>query len=207
MARIRFKSDGLPTSSVAYFFPCASVVTRHNNPCSRPPTSLSFRTLHFKFRVLSRDFAVEIRLPKLSLAPHLPLRPASSCKAPPSPAYPPPHALPALLALLSVPLLAADRPNILFIFSDDHALQRDLGLRAARSTTRTDAEHRPHREGGLLFTNSFCANSICGPSRACILTGQAQPRERLPRQRHVPLRRRARRPSRSSCRRPATRRR
>ncbi len=64
------------------------------------------------------------------------------------------------------------RPNILFIFSDDHAVNSISAygsrLKDAAPTPNID---RIAREGAL-FQNSFCANSICGPSRACILTGK-----------------------------------
>ena len=64
------------------------------------------------------------------------------------------------------------QPNILFIFSDDHA----LGAISAYGGPLARLAPTPHidrlaREGAI-FTNSFCANSICGPSRACILTGK-----------------------------------
>ena len=63
-------------------------------------------------------------------------------------------------------------PNILFIFSDDHA----LNAISAYGGPLADVAPTPNidriaREGSL-FQNSFCANSICGPSRACILTGK-----------------------------------
>jgi N-acetylglucosamine-6-sulfatase len=80
--------------------------------------------------------------------------------------------VPALLALLSVPLLAQDRPNILFLFSDDHALNAISAyggpLKDVAPTPNLD---RIAKEGAI-FTRSYCANSICGPSRACILTGK-----------------------------------
>lgn len=64
------------------------------------------------------------------------------------------------------------RPNILFIFSDDHAVQSISAyggrLKTVAPTPNID---RIAREGAL-FVNSFCANSICGPSRATILTGK-----------------------------------
>ncbi|MGE4002946.1 MAG: sulfatase-like hydrolase/transferase, partial [Planctomycetaceae bacterium] len=64
---------------------------------------------------------------------------------------------------------AEGRPNIVFIFSDDHAVQ---AIGAYGSTiNRTPHMDRIAREGAV-FTNSFCANSLCGPSRACILTGK-----------------------------------
>lgn len=67
---------------------------------------------------------------------------------------------------------AADRPNILFLFSDDHAINAisayDGPLAKIAPTPNID---RIAREGSV-FLNSFCANSICGPSRATILTGK-----------------------------------
>ncbi len=64
---------------------------------------------------------------------------------------------------------AADRPNILFIFSDDHAPQA-IGAYGSK-INKTPNLDRIASEGAV-FHNSFCANSICGPSRACILTGK-----------------------------------
>lgn len=75
-----------------------------------------------------------------------------------------------LLALLSLPVAAAQNPpNILFIFSDDHAAQA-IGAYGSK-LNQTPHIDRLAREG-MLFRNSFCANSICGPSRATILTGK-----------------------------------
>ena len=71
---------------------------------------------------------------------------------------------------LSATLSAADkRPNILFVFSDDHALQA-IGAYGSK-INKTPHLDRIASEGAV-FGNSFCANSICGPSRACILTGK-----------------------------------
>ena len=61
------------------------------------------------------------------------------------------------------------RPNILFIFTDDHALQA-IGAYGSK-INQTPHIDRIAREGAV-FTHSYCANSICGPSRACILTGK-----------------------------------
>lgn len=63
----------------------------------------------------------------------------------------------------------AKRPNIVFIFSDDHAPQA-ISAYGSR-INRTPNIDRMAQEGAL-FVNSFCANSICGPSRANILTGK-----------------------------------
>ena len=67
---------------------------------------------------------------------------------------------------------AADRPNILFIFTDDHA-PHAIG---AYGGWLKDIAPTPNinqlAAQGMLFENSFCTNSICGPSRAVILTGK-----------------------------------
>ena len=60
-------------------------------------------------------------------------------------------------------------PNIVFIFSDDHATAA-IGAYGSR-INQTPNIDRIAAEG-VVFRNSFCANSICGPSRACILTGK-----------------------------------
>lgn len=64
------------------------------------------------------------------------------------------------------------RPNIVFIFSDDHANHAigayDGWLKDVNPTPNIDAL----ASRGMLFRNSFCTNSICGPSRAVILTGK-----------------------------------
>ena len=67
---------------------------------------------------------------------------------------------------------AADRPNILFIFSDDHA-PNAIGayngwLKSVDPTPNIDQLAAQ----GMVFENSFCSNSICGPSRAVIQTGK-----------------------------------
>jgi len=61
------------------------------------------------------------------------------------------------------------RPNILFIMSDDHAYQ-------AISAYSDKLINTPHIDRianeGMLFTNACVTNSICAPSRATILTGK-----------------------------------
>lgn len=61
------------------------------------------------------------------------------------------------------------RPNIIFILSDDHAYQ---AISAYGSTlAQTPNIDRIAREGAL-FTRAMVTNSICGPSRATLLTGK-----------------------------------
>lgn len=62
-----------------------------------------------------------------------------------------------------------ERPNIIFIFSDDHAYQ-SIGA-YGNKYAKTPNIDRLAKEGGLL-TNNLVTNSICGPSRATLLTGK-----------------------------------
>jgi len=61
------------------------------------------------------------------------------------------------------------RPNIIFIMADDHATRAISAY--GDSINLTPNIDRIANEGAL-FVNSFCANSICSPSRATILTGK-----------------------------------
>ena len=71
----------------------------------------------------------------------------------------------------------ASRPNILFIFSDDHAEH-------AISAYGSRVNQTPHLDRlateGARFTNSFVTNSICTPSRATLLTGQYSHKNGVP---------------------------
>lgn len=80
-----------------------------------------------------------------------------------------------LLILCSVPAIAAepvDRPNILFLFSDDHAIKSISAYGEELAEVAPTPNIDRLAKEGVLFRNSFCANSICGPSRATILTGK-----------------------------------
>jgi arylsulfatase A-like enzyme len=61
------------------------------------------------------------------------------------------------------------RPNILFIMSDDHAYQAISAY--SDKLIETPNIDRIAKEG-MLFTNACVTNSICAPSRATILTGK-----------------------------------
>lgn len=75
-----------------------------------------------------------------------------------------------LLACFFLPLLSiAQRPNIIYIMSDDHDR---LAISAYNKTLiQTPNIDRIAKEG-MKFTNAFVGNSICGPARATLLTGQ-----------------------------------
>jgi arylsulfatase A-like enzyme len=73
------------------------------------------------------------------------------------------------VSFVSVAFAAADRPNILFIMSDDHAYQAISAYGSNRN--QTPNIDRLAKEG-MRFDRAFVTNSICGPSRAVILTGK-----------------------------------
>jgi len=61
------------------------------------------------------------------------------------------------------------RPNIVYIMTDDHTAQvmscYDRRYMETPNLDRIAAD-------GVKFTNSFVANSLSGPSRACMITGK-----------------------------------
>lgn len=75
----------------------------------------------------------------------------------------------------SVPVRAetsrCSQPNILFILSDDHAYQAISAYNDPRKLVGTPHIDRLAQEG-MRFNRCLVTNSICGPSRAVILTGQ-----------------------------------
>jgi arylsulfatase A-like enzyme len=76
------------------------------------------------------------------------------------------------LLLLPLSVIAQDRPNIVFIFSDDHAAQAVscYGGRLAKVAPTPNID-RIAKEG-IRFQNCFSTNALCGPSRAVIQTGK-----------------------------------
>lgn len=61
------------------------------------------------------------------------------------------------------------RPNIIFIMSDDHAAQAISSYGSA--INKTPNIDRLAKEGAL-FTNCFAANALCAPSRATLISGK-----------------------------------
>ncbi len=74
-----------------------------------------------------------------------------------------------LLLLLSIDCFSQQRPNIIYIMSDDH--DNDAISAYNKNLIKTPNIDRIANEG-MLFTNAFVGNSICSPSRATLLTGQ-----------------------------------
>lgn len=65
----------------------------------------------------------------------------------------------------------AERPNILFIMADDHTTQAISCYEGIFAKQAATVNVDRIAEEGMRFTNAFCTNSICSPSRATILTG------------------------------------
>ena len=65
-----------------------------------------------------------------------------------------------------------EKPNILFIMSDDHTTQA-FGIYGSRLADMNPTPNLDQiAKSGMIFDNCFVNNSICVPSRAAIMTGQ-----------------------------------
>ncbi len=62
-----------------------------------------------------------------------------------------------------------DRPNIIYIMTDDHGYQ---AISAYGGQLNETPNIDKIADEGILFTRSFVTNSICSPSRAVMLTGK-----------------------------------
>src|SRR5262245_58863735 len=83
-----------------------------------------------------------------------------------------PRCLLTALALACATQVRADpqaRPNVLLVFTDDHAAH---AISAYGSKLNKTPNMDILAREGMLFRNCFCTNSICAPSRAVILTGK-----------------------------------
>ena len=65
-----------------------------------------------------------------------------------------------------------DRPNIVFIMSDDHAFQAISAYGGILKELAPTPNIDRLADQGMLFNNCLVTNSICGPSRATILSGK-----------------------------------
>lgn len=64
------------------------------------------------------------------------------------------------------------KPNIIYIMADDHATQAISAYGHPISKLAPTPNIDRIADEGAIFMNNFCTNSICGPSRAVILTGK-----------------------------------
>jgi arylsulfatase A-like enzyme len=75
----------------------------------------------------------------------------------------------ALMGLMGRNGMSGRRPNILFIMTDDHS--RDaISCYGSRLNTTPNIDRLAQE--GVRFTNAFCTNAVCAPSRAVLLTGK-----------------------------------
>ena len=72
-------------------------------------------------------------------------------------------------ALVSCQQKGQKQYNILYIMTDDHSFQT-MSCYDGRYNTTPNLDRIANE--GVRFTNSFVANSLSGPSRACMLTGK-----------------------------------
>src|SRR6267378_1226753 len=81
--------------------------------------------------------------------------------------------MPVFACALSCGAIAAERPNILFIYADD------LGYAGLSATGAKDIQTR-HIDSlaanGVRFSDSYVTGCVCSPSRAALLTGRYQQR-------------------------------
>jgi len=81
------------------------------------------------------------------------------------------------LSLVEVVVVAAERPNFVFIYTDDQrwdalgVVQREQGEKARFPWFQTPHLDRLAAEG-IRFRNAFVVNSLCAPSRSVYLTGR-----------------------------------
>jgi len=77
-----------------------------------------------------------------------------------------------LVLLVSRLAVASDKPNIIWIFSDDHSYQT-IGAYGGR-LKELDVSPNIDRlaKEGMRFDRCYVSNSICAPSRAVLLTGK-----------------------------------
>ncbi len=78
------------------------------------------------------------------------------------------HLIATFLAALTVSTVAADKPNIIFILSDDLA-QGDLGC-YGQKLIQTPHLDRMAAEG-TRYTQAYCGTTVCAPSRTSLMTG------------------------------------
>jgi len=67
---------------------------------------------------------------------------------------------------------AAERPNILYIMCDDHAMQAISAYGSPLSKVAPTPNIDRLAQRGMLFNSAFVENSLSAPSRACLITGQ-----------------------------------
>jgi arylsulfatase A len=75
-----------------------------------------------------------------------------------------------LFLLMVMAVGAADKPNVIIIYTDDQGYG-DCSLLNPESKFKTPSIDRIG-EGGIVFTDGHCSNTVCTPSRYGLLTGR-----------------------------------
>ena len=70
-----------------------------------------------------------------------------------------------------------DRPNVVFIMSDDHAVSAVSAYNDWLSELAPTPNIDRIAKEGMLMHATYNTNSICGPSRACLLYTSPSPRD------------------------------
>ncbi|GAB5405539.1 MAG: sulfatase [Aureliella sp.] len=78
--------------------------------------------------------------------------------------------------LLPSTVVAAERPNVLFVFLDDYGW-RDCGYMGSDFYETPTIDRLA--KSGMVFTDAYAAAANCAPSRACLLSGQYTPRHEI----------------------------
>ena len=81
-----------------------------------------------------------------------------------------------LLLAFAISLHAAELPNIVFILADDLGIN-DLSCYGRKDQPTPNLDRLAGQ--GMRFTSAYCAQPICSPSRAAILTGKCPARLHL----------------------------
>ncbi|MCA9068673.1 MAG: sulfatase-like hydrolase/transferase, partial [Planctomycetaceae bacterium] len=71
------------------------------------------------------------------------------------------------LSLLTLPIHAAERPNVLFIAVDD--MRVELGCYGDSQIQSPNIDRLASQ--GTLFNRAYCQQAVCNPSRASLMTG------------------------------------
>ncbi len=82
-----------------------------------------------------------------------------------------------VLNSLALTIVAANaqeqkKPNVIYIMSDDHAVQAISAYGHPVSAVAPTPNIDRIANEGVLFNGSYCGNSISGPSRAAVITGK-----------------------------------
>ena len=87
----------------------------------------------------------------------------------------------AALQVMPLSLFAqGERPNILYIMCDDHAMQAISAYGSPISKLAPTPNIDRLAERGMKFNEAFVENSLSTPSRACLMTGLQSPERTAP---------------------------